>query len=230
MNAMYANLPPPMIPPPAHIIVMEDETSVAQGIRMILKEKGYNVELAFTGNAALDTFNREGCDLLIADLRLPDIDGMDVIRQVKAKRPETEAIVITGYANVSSAVEAMKIGVHDYLPKPFTDDQLVNTVEDALKDHPESSATIPLVDFDSPKGMLIQKREVIRVLNRSAEDEAFWRDLMENGTSALDGYHLSWQARAAITSGDLTWINEHVGELTQKQLMFIYSRLEREVW
>jgi len=77
---------------------------------------------------------------------------------------------------------------------------------------------------------LIQKREVIQALNRTADDSEFWRDLMENGSVALEGYHLSSEAKAAIASGDLKWINENVGELTQKQLMFIYKRLEREAW
>jgi len=77
---------------------------------------------------------------------------------------------------------------------------------------------------------LIQKREVTQALNRTAEDGDFWRDLMENGTMALESYNLSSEAKAAIASGDLKWINENVGELTQKQLMFIYKRLEREAW
>ena len=77
---------------------------------------------------------------------------------------------------------------------------------------------------------LIQKREVLTVLGRTAEDMDFWTDLMENGSSALAGYQLSSEAKAAIASGDLKWINENVGELTQKQLMFIYKRLEREAW
>jgi hypothetical protein len=77
---------------------------------------------------------------------------------------------------------------------------------------------------------LIQKREVSQVLNRAAEDSVFWKSLMENGSIALMGYQLSMEAKAAIVSGDLKWINENVGELTQKQLMFIYKRLEREAW
>ena len=77
---------------------------------------------------------------------------------------------------------------------------------------------------------LIQRREVSRVLDRTAQDRTFWRDLMEIGSEALKGYHLSSEAKAAIVSGDLRWINQNVGELTQKQLMFIYKRLEREAW
>ena len=71
---------------------------------------------------------------------------------------------------------------------------------------------------------------MIRVLNRTSEDREFWRELMEKGSEALGAYDLTTEAKGAIASGDLKWINENVGELTQKQLRFIYKRLEREAW
>jgi len=88
----------------------------------------------------------------------------------------------------------------------------------------------PDIHSGSDEDILIQKREVIQVLNRTWEDRAFWVDLMEQGSRALADYRLSSEAKAAITSGDLKWINENIGELTQKQLLFIYKRLEREAW
>jgi DNA-binding NtrC family response regulator len=72
-------------------------------------------------------------DLLLMDLRLPDMDGMDVLRLIKETKPETQVIVMTGYASVASAVESMKLGALDYLPKPFTEDELEAAVEKALK-------------------------------------------------------------------------------------------------
>jgi NADH-quinone oxidoreductase subunit E len=115
------------------ILVLEDETSVARGLQMILDEEGYRaVDLAMSGQAALDTFHRKEVDLLIADLRLPDIDGLEVIRQVKHARPDTGVIVITGYSTVDSAVTAMKLGATDYLSKPFGEDEFVSAVKGAL--------------------------------------------------------------------------------------------------
>ena len=96
------------------ILLMEDEPSVAQGLQMVLKEEGYGVDLAMTGHSALEKFKQKYFDLLVADLRLPDMDGMEVIKAVKDRRPETGVVVITGYATVASAVNAMKIGVSDY--------------------------------------------------------------------------------------------------------------------
>ena len=83
---------------------------------------------------------------------------------------------------------------------------------------------------ESADDQLIQKREIYRVLNRTAEDTEFWNELMQNGSEALQDYRLSDEAKAAIVSADLKWLNEQIGELTQKQLRFIYKRLEREAW
>ena len=213
-----------------HILVMEDELSVAKGLEMILSEEGYTVDLADTGKLAMEAFRQKRFDLLVADLRLPDIDGMEVVKQVKEEKPETEVIVITGYGTTAKAVTAMKLGVHDFLPKPFSDDQIKAAIGEALKKHVAKPVKAVIKKAETEEEKLIQKREVLRVLSRTAEDMAFWRDLMENGSLALADYELSSEAMAAIASGDLKWINENVGELTQKQLMFIYKRLEREAW
>jgi DNA-binding NtrC family response regulator len=217
----------------ANILVMEDETTVAKGLEMVLSEAGYQVALAATGHAALNTMFTKQFDLMVADLRLPDMDGLDVIKQVKDKWPDTEVVVITGYSSVNSVVTSMKLGAYDYLAKPFTDDQIKDSIRCALgmKEEKQEVPAPKIVErVETEEEKLIQKREVIRVLNRTAEDADFWLDLMEHGSVALAEYQLSSEARAAITSGDLNWINTHVGELTQKQLMFIFKRLEREAW
>ena len=229
MTTLQENTPINLEPSP-HILVMEDDLSVATGLEMILSEEGYRVNLADTGMLAMQAFRQKRFDLLVADLRLPDIDGMEVIKQVKAENPETEVIVITGYGTTATAVEAMKLGVHDFLPKPFTEDQIKAAIDEALKAHAEKPAETVTKKAETEEERLIQKREVLGVLSRTAEDMDFWADLMENGSLALADYELSSEAKAAISAGDLKWINANVGELTQKQLMFIYKRLEREAW
>ncbi len=215
---------------PPNILVMEDEKIVAQGLEMVLTEEGYDVDLAYNGTDALKQMSEKAIDLLIADLRLPDIDGMDVIKKVKAQKQTTEVIVITGYSSVTSAVDAMKLGVFDYLSKPFTESEIKIAVDGALRKIKEAGTSRIEDRINAEANKLIQKRELIRVLNRTADDDDFWKDLMENGSAALNSYQLSSEAKAAVASGDLTWINDNIGELTQKQLMFIYSRLEREAW
>jgi DNA-binding NtrC family response regulator len=212
------------------VLLMEDEPSLAQGLKMVLSKQGYEVELANSGLRALASLGMKRFDILVADLRLPDMDGIDVLRTVKETRPETQVIVITGYASVPTAVDSMKLGVLDYLPKPFTMDEFVGAVEKAAKTKTEAP---PVPDVSPPvteEERLIQRREVIRVLDRTSEDSSFWRELMETHSEVLKEYRLSNEAKAAVLSGDLRWINANVGGLTQKQLMFIFKRLEREAW
>ncbi|RLC30428.1 MAG: response regulator, partial [Deltaproteobacteria bacterium] len=170
-------------------------------------------------------------DLLMADLRLPDIDGMQVVRQVRDTRPGTEVIVMTGYATSELAVDAMKLGARDFLAKPFTEEQIKTAINEALEAGAAvAEKTETAVRHDLMIDVSIQKREVLKVLNRTSEDEGFRVNLMEKGSLALEEYTLSDEAKAAIASGDLKWINENVGELTQKQLMYVFKRLEREAW
>jgi DNA-binding NtrC family response regulator len=115
------------------VLVMEDEFNVAKAIEMVLREEGYKVITAMNGQDALEQFQGKSFDLLVADLRLPDVNGMDVIRKVRTDWPDTAVIVITGYPGVDTAVEAMKLGALDYLPKPFTEEELTEVINSALE-------------------------------------------------------------------------------------------------
>lgn len=213
-----------------HILIMEDDLNVAKGLKMILEEQGYGVELQGTGLGAMDAIGKYDYDLLMADLHLPDIDGMQVVKRAKETKPDTGVIVMTGYATSSLAVNAMKLGAHDFISKPFTEEQIKTAIKEALDFNTAKTGQKNLSLLDSENNTSIEKREVLNVLNRTSEDENFWVHLMEEGTAALSEYTLTSEAKAAIASGDLQWINENIGELTQKQLMFIYKRLEREAW
>ncbi|ACN14294.1 sensory histidine kinase [Desulforapulum autotrophicum HRM2] len=214
----------------AHILIMEDDLNVARGLKMVLDEQGYDVDLRDTGYGALDAIGQYEYDLLMADLRLPDIDGMQVIKQVRQSNPETGVIVMTGYATSALAVDALKLGASDFIAKPFTEDQIKASIDEALLAHFKNMETAKVGSQSSLDAISIQKREVLKVLNRTSEDRRFSNNLMKKGGDALWEYTLSNEAKAAIGSGDLGWINKHVGELTQKQLMYVYKRLELEVW
>jgi DNA-binding response OmpR family regulator len=227
MTSIHANHTTTHAPP--HILVMEDEETVARGLEMVLEEEGYDVDLAFTGAGALETFATRDFDLLVADLRLPDSDGLDIIRIVKERKPETEVVVITGYSSVSSAVDAMKIGVADYLPKPFTENEIKAAIGNALNRESQAGEKAERTSEKTEEN-LIQRREVLQVLDRTNWDVEFARNLLEGDSSALNEYVLSWAAKAAITSGDLNWLRNNVGELSDAQMIFINKRLQREAW
>ena len=215
---------------PAHILIMEDDLNVARGLKMVLDEEGYSVDLRDTGRGALDAMGQFEYNLLMADLRLPDIDGMQVIRQVRETNPETGVIAMTGYATSALAVDAMKLGAYDFIAKPFTEEQIKSAIDEALAANLSKIEAMGTTAQANDGVISIQKREVLNVLSRTSEDKKFWKSLMEKGGDALWEYTLSSEAKAAISTGDLKWINENVGELTQKQLMYVYNRLEREVW
>ncbi|MEJ2136358.1 MAG: response regulator [Desulfofustis sp.] len=215
---------------PPHILVMEDEESVARGLEMVLEEEGYDVDLAYTGAGALESFEKSSFDLVVADLRLPDSDGLEIIKIVKERKPETEVVVITGYSSVSSAVDAMKIGVADYLPKPFTESEIKDAIGNALSREKTASQEKAERSAEPAVENLIQKQEVVRVLERTNRDVEFARNLLEGDSSALRAYDLSWEAKAAITSGDLNWLRKNVGRLTDEQMIFVNKRLQREAW
>ena len=210
------------------ILVMEDDVNIARGLATILGDENYSVEVANDGQSAIDAFKKEDFDLLIADIRLPDMNGLDVIKQVRRHTPETKIIVITGFVSTTVAVDAMHNGVADFLPKPFSENQIIKSVEKTLE--LSSSEDGAYVHSISETDKLIQKKEVLQVLDRTNEDQLFCHDLQQKGTEALADYALSDEAKEAIAKGDLDWINNNVGELTQKQLKYVFECSQKNDW
>jgi DNA-binding NtrC family response regulator len=118
---------------PANILVIDDEPAVCSGCRLVLKEEGHSVDVYMTGREGLDAIIKGRFDVVLLDLKLPDMDGMEILRTVRNQKRDEYLIVMTGYSSVENAVEAMKLGAYDYLAKPFTDDELVLSVEKAIE-------------------------------------------------------------------------------------------------
>ncbi len=114
------------------ILVVDDELSICQSFVKFLSKMGYEVKYALNGYEALKMMEENRFDVVITDLKMSNIGGMEVLRRVKAVQPDIMVIVITGYASISSAVEVMKMGAFDYLPKPFTPHELRAVVYQAL--------------------------------------------------------------------------------------------------
>ncbi len=114
------------------ILVVDDEDIVRTSCSRALSPEGYEVRLARNGIEGLQMANEERFDLVLTDLKMPDMDGIEVLRIIKEKWPETVVIIVTGYQTVDTAVKAIKLGAYDYIEKPFTPDALVSHVEEAL--------------------------------------------------------------------------------------------------
>ena len=115
------------------VLVVDDEPQICHNCLKILTKDKYHVQCAYNGQDALALFSEAPYDVVVTDLKMSRLGGMELLRRVKSMAPDTMVIVITGYSTVSSAVEVMKLGAFDYLPKPFTPDELRAMVAQAVK-------------------------------------------------------------------------------------------------
>jgi len=115
------------------ILVVDDEPIVCESCKRILGEEGYEVDIALSGQEAFEKMKRDTYDVVLTDLKMPGIDGMEVLRTLRKDYSETMVIMITGFSTVETAVEAMKLGAFDYIPKPFTPDEVSIVVKKAIE-------------------------------------------------------------------------------------------------
>jgi len=117
----------------SHILVVDDELSMRELLEYMLTKEGYRVTCAATGKEAINLLRKETYDLLLCDIRLGDISGIDVLKASKQSNPDTVVILISAFATTETAVEAMNQGAYDYVPKPFDKDELLVTIAKALE-------------------------------------------------------------------------------------------------
>ena len=115
------------------VLVVDDEPSMREMLCIMLKREGYDVVLAECGKAAVEILRRRPVDLLISDIKMPDMSGVDVLREAKALQQDIVAIMITAFKSTESAVGALRLGAVDYLDKPFNIEKLKKKVRDALE-------------------------------------------------------------------------------------------------
>ncbi|MEA3208619.1 MAG: hypothetical protein QOE70_1676 [Chthoniobacter sp.] len=132
------------------ILVVDDEPNVRLNYRMTLETEGFTVLEADCGASALDQFGKNHFDLAILDLRMPEMDGLDLLAEMRKRGLNTPTVIITAYGDIPHAVRAMKLGAIDFLKKPMTPESLRKMVENVFARHaPESGASGPKRDdFD----------------------------------------------------------------------------------
>jgi two-component system sensor histidine kinase/response regulator len=106
------------------ILVIDDEETICSACAQVLCQEGYLVETCFDGNSGLEKFTEFNPDIVFVDLKMPGVSGTDVLKQIRKENENVVSIVITGYATIESAVASMKNGAFDFLPKPFTPEEL----------------------------------------------------------------------------------------------------------
>ncbi|HEV8437768.1 MAG TPA: sigma-54 dependent transcriptional regulator [Methylomirabilota bacterium] len=117
----------------ARVLIVDDEKSMRDLLTITLEKAGYDVTAADSGETAIDAIRKEGFDAIITDLRMPRVDGMQVLRAAKDASPDTAVIVVTALASTETAVEAMKLGAYDYITKPFKLDEVDLIIKNGLE-------------------------------------------------------------------------------------------------
>jgi DNA-binding NtrC family response regulator len=202
-------------------LVIDDEQIVLDSVKKILFAENYEVDTTLDGHEGIKMAIKNSYDVVLTDIRMPNVGGLIVLRDIKRQKPSLPIVIITGYASVRSAVQAMKLGASDYIEKPFTPEQLVKSISAAI----ELEKTI-----EPEEQAIIHKAEVIKVLDRASSDDEFKRDLLYNGSDALSEYNLTKTEMLAIITGDIRWIEGEIGPLTQLQKNWLEARLGAEIW
>ena len=122
-----------MNPSEAHLLIVDDERSMRELLEYMLSKEGYNIDLAENGRKAVEAIQAKDYDLVLSDIKLGDLTGLDVLRAAKQKNPNIVVIMISAFASTETAVEAMNDGAYDYVPKPFDNDELKETIANALE-------------------------------------------------------------------------------------------------
>ena len=112
-------------------LIVDDEPTICRSCEKVLLREGYRVKVAYSGKQALVLLNQEPFDILFTDLKMAEMGGMELLVALRTRFPEIIPVVITGYATISSAVETMKLGAFDYLPKPFTPEEMAAVAKKA---------------------------------------------------------------------------------------------------
>jgi DNA-binding NtrC family response regulator len=200
-------------------LVIDDEQIVLDSVKKILSEGNYEVEANLSGQKGLERAIQESFAVILTDIRMPDIGGMLVLRDIKRAKPSLPVLMITGHATILSAVQAMKLGAADYIEKPFTPDELLKAVDTAI----EAAATQKPEDQE-----IIHKEEILRVLERAATDSDFLYKLLHHWADALDEYDLTGPEKLALLTGDREWIEKHAGPLSAKQIGWLERSMSAE--
>jgi PAS domain S-box-containing protein len=154
-----------------NILVVDDEKIMREGSERILIKEGWKATTADSGHSGLELISKTDFQILLLDLMMPGISGMDVLKTVRKNHPDLLVIVITGYATIESAVEAMKNGAYDFIPKPFTPDQLRIVVRRAI-DKLRLEREAEVLRLEKEKGLkdiANEKSRTLTIINHMAD-------------------------------------------------------------
>jgi two-component system, NtrC family, response regulator HydG len=123
----------------AQVLIIDDHDSMREGLELLLRKRGHRTLSASGGREGLRILDENGADVVITDLKMSHVDGIDVLRRVKEVHPDTDVLLITGYGTIEKAVEAMKLGAADFITKPFSSEEFAVKIERLIQERGERS-------------------------------------------------------------------------------------------
>jgi DNA-binding response OmpR family regulator len=214
----------------AKILIVDDEQGVRDSLTQLLRVEGYQADAADSGESALKHLAEKECDLVLLDIRLPGLDGVEVMHEINKLHPETHIIIITGYGSLDSAIEAIRSGAQDYILKPYTADDILLSIGKALSEKETKTRkeilieqlTSSLDQLKDVEGIRSQELPARRVVNLPGgimvdlERREMWR--------GSDRAHLT-----PTESKLLSFFLENQGRvLAHKELVFLVQGIEVE--
>jgi signal transduction histidine kinase len=148
------------------ILVIDDEQGLREGCRRVLSRYHFQVDLAATGREGLALFRQHHPDLVLLDVMMPDVSGIELMNTLRAEDPDLVCIIITGYATVELAVDAMKLGAYDFIAKPFSDDNLLLAVEKGLEKRRLEQEARRMQQAEEEARRLSQEKAMLEELDR----------------------------------------------------------------
>lgn len=171
------------------ILVIDDESDMLENCERVLGREGYCCVALKSAEGLTEILKKESPDLVLTDLKMPGKDGMEVLREVKAAYPDVAVLLFTAFATVETAVAAIKEGAHDYIPKPFSNDQLLIAIDKALRERRLKKENIELrqklgllYGLDKIVGTSPKLRGVLELVKKVAPTEANILIVGESGT------------------------------------------------
>jgi DNA-binding NtrC family response regulator len=173
----------------SRILIVDDEKQIRRILSVLLAEKGFKIAEADSGETALSLLTEFQPQIVLLDLSLPGMDGLETLKQMLEKKPQIDCIIMTAYGTIRSAVQAMRLGAFDYLAKPFDNDELLMIIQralhvrslgaelEALRSELEAS-----YGFSEIVGISPRMREVFRIMSKVASVDATVLITGESGT------------------------------------------------
>lgn len=119
----------------AKILIIDDEEEMCEFVKSYLEKRGYEIAVAFSGQDALNAYPKENPDLILLDLGLPDMDGRDILKEIKIKMPRIKIMVVSAYKDQATRDEFVRLGADHFLGKPFVVPKLYDSVKEILKNY-----------------------------------------------------------------------------------------------